>query len=163
MSTELDILKLIADNPHTSQRKISEYAGISLGQVNFLIKKFVKKGIIKLEGQSSKSIRYNLTPKGMALKGKLTLEYIKISYGAVISLTNKIRDLAEKYERMNKKIYIYGSQDEMMDICKLALGNRAEYINCNEGLFDIEADYIIFYWDGNNFTIPTTTAVNILQ
>jgi len=52
MINESDILQIVADNPQISQRKIAEKTGVSLGQVNFLIKKCVKKGFIKLEGQS---------------------------------------------------------------------------------------------------------------
>jgi DNA-binding Lrp family transcriptional regulator len=35
MTGELDILKIVAENPNISQRKIAEQTGISLGQVNF--------------------------------------------------------------------------------------------------------------------------------
>ena len=68
MTDELDILKIVADNPEISQRKIAEKTGISLGQVNFLLKKFAKKGLIKIEGQTTKSLKYNLTPKGLSEK-----------------------------------------------------------------------------------------------
>jgi DNA-binding Lrp family transcriptional regulator len=96
MPDDLDILKIVADNPQISQRRIAESTGISLGQVNFLIKKLVKKGLIKIEGQTPKSIKYNLTPKGMVEKASLTLEYIRISYKAVISLTDTIRKIADR-------------------------------------------------------------------
>ena len=165
MTEELDILKIVADNPAISQRKIAEKTGISLGQVNFLIKKCVKKGLIKIEGQTTKSIKYNLTPKGIAEKAMLTLEYVKISYGAVITLTEKIRSLADGYEAEGKKIYVYGSQDEMMEICKLALGDRAIYFTKITEAIALESDFIIFYWEENAQTIPElyeTKAVNIL-
>lgn len=147
MSEELDILKIVADNPNISQRKISEQTGISLGQVNFLIKKCVKKGLIKIEGQTSKSIKYNLTPKGITEKAKLTMQYIKISYGAVIALTDKIRALEEQYRVLGKKVYIFGSQDEMLEICKLALGDKVDYINSASELTLLKENDICFYWE----------------
>ena len=66
VSEEYDILNIVAENPFTSQRQIAQQAGISLGQVNFLMKKFATKGLIKIEGQTAKSLQYHLTPKGMA-------------------------------------------------------------------------------------------------
>ena len=160
MSEELDILKIIARNPAISQRKIAEQTGISLGQVNFLLKKFAKKGMLKIEGQTSKSIRYNLTPKGITEKTTLTMEYIKISYGAVIKLTDGIRALADQYENDGKKIYVFGEEDEMMEICKLALGNRAEYIRKSDGLERIISGSICMHWEDHE---PDKSAANDLQ
>ena len=157
MTDDLDILKIVADNPSISQRKIAERTGISLGQVNFLIKKFVKKGLIKIEGQSSKSLRYNLTPKGIAEKATLTLEYIKISYDAVSVLTDKIRCLVEVYDCKGEKIFVYGSNDEMMQIIKFVLNgnhitcNQWQNIDCNleEVEFINNGDgYVVFCWEG---------------
>ena len=147
MLEELDILKIVADNPEITQRKIAEKAGISLGQVNFLIKKCAKKGLIKIEGQTTKSIKYNLTPKGIVEKAALTMEYVKVSYKAVITLSDKIRVLAEEYENKGKKLYVYGADNEMMDICKLALADRAEYVYMSSGADKITAGSVCFYWE----------------
>ncbi|MDD4565838.1 MAG: winged helix-turn-helix transcriptional regulator [Eubacteriales bacterium] len=147
MNDELDILQIIAKNPSISQRKIAAQTGISLGQVNFLIKKCVKKGLIKIEGQTAKSIKYNLTPKGLAEKASLTKEYIKISYGAVIRVTDRIRSIVKQYESLRKKIYVYGPEDEMMEICKIALGDNAEYISMPSERDMIQADSVCLYWE----------------
>jgi len=151
MPEDLDILRIVADNPQVSQRKIAESTGISLGQVNFLIKKLVKKGLIKIEGQTPKSIRYNLTPKGIVEKAALTKEYIQASYKAVIALSDKIRALAEEYEKEGKKLYVLGADNEMMDICKLALADRAEYVYLPSGADKIKAGSVCLYWEGQDF------------
>ena len=170
MTEELDILRIVAGNPSISQRMIAMQTGISLGQVNFLIKKCAKKGLIKIEGQTSKSIRYNITPRGIAEKAALTLRYIKVSYGAVIILTDKIRELAKEYELDEKKIYVYGAQDEMMDICKLALGERATYLNKSTDLDEAKSiinfdNAIVLHWEDEPLKILGTKqskAVSIL-
>ena len=122
---ELDILRIVADNPTISQRKISEQTGISLGQVNFLIKKCAKKGLLKIEGQTAKSIRYNITPKGLAEKAELTAQYIKISYAAVIKLTEAMREIEEEYLAQGKEIYVTGEEDELMGIARIALRHES--------------------------------------
>jgi DNA-binding Lrp family transcriptional regulator len=121
MTEDLDILAIVADNPNISQRKIANQTGLSLGQVNFLIKKYVKKGLIKIEGQTAKSIKYNITPKGLAEKAALTAEYVKISYAAVIKLTDTMREIENKYLSEGKDIYVVGNEDELMQIARLAL------------------------------------------
>lgn len=175
MTEELDILKILEHNSSISQRKISEQTGISLGQVNFLIKKCVKKGLIKMEGQSSKSLKYNLTPKGLAEKASLTLEYVKISYGAVMVLTDKIRALAQDVVGEGKTVYLHGSNDEMMEIVKLALNTGhipwkpwQEETNLRKGrqIGKEEVKEVVLFWEADkkeqleNFCIE---AINILE
>ncbi len=162
---EHDILQIIAENPEISQRKIAEATGISLGQANFLMKKFLKIGLIKIEGQTSKSIKYNITPRGLSEKTRLTLRYMKISYEAVITLTDKIKELAKHYESEAKKIKVYGPPDEMMEICQLALGDRAIYYKGSSDPIILESHDVLFYWDEQLPELPgfdATKAVNIL-
>lgn len=121
MKEELDILKIVAENPSISQRKISAQTGISLGQVNFLIQKCAKKGLIKIEGQTAKSIRYNITPKGLAEKAEKTREYVKLSISAVLKITEKMKEMEALYEREGKKLYVVGDEDELMKLAKMAL------------------------------------------
>lgn len=121
MREELDILRIVAENPNISQRKISEQTGISLGQVNFLIRKCAKKGLIKIEGQTAKSIRYNITPKGITEKVEKTAEYIKVSCAAVIKLTETMKEIESKYMLEGKRLYVVGEDDELMQVAHLAL------------------------------------------
>jgi DNA-binding Lrp family transcriptional regulator len=137
MQEELDILKVVENNPTISQRKISQETGISLGQVNFLIKKCVKKGLIKIEGQTPKSIRYNITPKGLAEKADLTAQYIKLSYGAVIKLTQVMREIEEKYLAEGKELYVTGEDDELMQIAKLALRPDSFIPKCGDNVVSL--------------------------
>lgn len=120
---ELDILNIVAKDPFTSQRQIAKQAGISLGQVNFLMKKFVTKGLIKIEGQTAKSLQYHLTPSGMAAVAEKTLRYMKNSYIAVREMINSIAGIGREYQSEGYSIYISGSRDEMMELCILALND----------------------------------------
>lgn len=144
MREELDILKIVAENPSISQRKISEQAGISLGQVNILIQKCVKKGFIKIEGQTSKSIKYNITPKGLREKALKTAEYIKISYAAIIKLTETMRETETRYLAEGKELFVTGEEDELMQIARIAL--RPESFTPKKGSQVVElktSDFII--------------------
>ncbi|MDD4591987.1 MAG: winged helix-turn-helix transcriptional regulator [Parabacteroides sp.] len=159
---ELDILKVVAENPLTSQRMIAEKTGVSLGQVNFLMKKCVKKGLIKIEGQTPKSLRYNLTPKGMAEKAERTLQYIKVSYAAVKKLSSRISELGQMYKDRGHIIYLAGKQDEMMEICILALNDA--HIGYQVGIpADNVKNAVLFYWEPEMVDqYESYTCVNIL-
>ena len=120
---EFDILNIVANNPITSQRQIARQTGISLGQVNFLMKKFATKGLIKMEGQTQKSLQYHLTPKGMAAVADKTLRYMKASYTAVREMIGHIIEIGCNYTEEGYTIYVAGSEDEIMEICLLALND----------------------------------------
>ena len=118
---DVDIFSDVAHNPLTSQRKIARQTGISLGQVNFLMKKFATKGLIKMEGQTPKSLQYHLTPKGMAAVADKTLRYMKASYNTVREMIGHIIEIGCNYTEEGYTIYVTGSEDEIMEICLLAL------------------------------------------
>ena len=159
---EHDILQIIAENPEISQRKIAEATGISLGQANFLMKKFLKKGLIKIEGQSHKSLKYNLTPKGLKEKMELTLRYIQISYAAVLKLTDKISEIAADYKAKDSKIYILDQQDEMTEIVKIALDRISAHYQLISDVSKINAkeNHIVFLWEDQAY--PGIKTLNVL-
>lgn len=145
MNHELAILNIVAEDPTTSQRSIAVQTGISLGQVNFLLKKFVKIGLIKIEGQTPASLSYNLTPKGMAEKADKTLRYIKASYETVRTQVAYIEKLCEKYKAKGMQIYIVGHSEEMFEICKLACDQTATPFK--RGYPDQKDKAVVFCWE----------------
>lgn len=163
ISEELDILKIVAQNPITSQRKIAEQTGISLGQVNFLLKKFVKKGFLKIEGQTHKSLQYNLTPKGLAEKTEKTLHYIKTSYSVVQNLTARVKEIGGDYQDQGFHVYLNGSRDEMMELCEIAL--RDMKVDYRIGVPEKdEKQAVVFYWEADKAaSCAHCPAVNLLN
>lgn len=85
------------------------------------MKKFVAKGLIKLENQTSKSVQYHLTPKGMAALADRTLKYIRNSYSTVRRMTKEIIDIGKSLADEGYHIHIAGRNDEMMELAILAL------------------------------------------
>ena len=67
--------------PETTQRELAEALGFSLGKLNYCLKAFRSKGLIKIENfkKNPKKINYIyvLTPKGIAEKTKLTINFMK--------------------------------------------------------------------------------------
>jgi DNA-binding MarR family transcriptional regulator len=82
-------------------RDLSEKTGLSLGMVNILLKKFIKKGFVKLERLNSKTFRYILTPEGFKEKSKKTIEYMKIYYRRTLLIKQNIKKLYKHMEETN--------------------------------------------------------------
>ena len=78
----LTILRKIKIKPDTSQRALAKETGFSLGKLNYCLKALEQKGLLKIKNfqkQKDKAeyIKYFLTPKGIALRTKLTINFMK--------------------------------------------------------------------------------------
>ena len=76
-----DVLRKIQKNPKATQRELAEKLGFSLGKLNYCLKSLQKKGLVKLKNfqrQSDKMtyLRYIITPKGIAQRTKLTIDFM---------------------------------------------------------------------------------------
>ncbi len=78
---DLNILRKIHKNPDITQRRMANDLGLSLGKLNYCLVKLKEKGVIKINNfaKNPKKIKYIylLTPKGIALKTKLTINFMK--------------------------------------------------------------------------------------
>ena len=76
-----DLLRKIKERPAYTQRKLASELGFSLGKLNYCLKSLKKKGHIKLKNfQNNKNkinYAYILTPRGLAIKTKLTVNFMK--------------------------------------------------------------------------------------
>ena len=77
----LDLLRKLESNPEYTQRELSKEMGVSLGKVNYCIKKLTEKGWIKLtnfkQNPNKMGYAYLLTPRGIDEKAKLTISFLK--------------------------------------------------------------------------------------
>ena len=78
---QLDALRVLENNPQTTQRDLAELLGISLGATNYCLRALVEKGWIKIgnfqNNPSKLGYLYILTPLGIAAKAKLTSRFLK--------------------------------------------------------------------------------------
>ena len=76
-----NVLRKINRNPESSQRELAEELGFSLGKLNYCLKALKNKGLIKMKNFEKNPNKINyiyvLTPKGIAEKTKLTLNFMK--------------------------------------------------------------------------------------
>ena len=76
-----DLLRRIKKKPASTQRELASELGFSLGKLNYCLKSLKKKGHIKLKNfQNNKNkinYAYILTPRGIAIKAKLTVNFMK--------------------------------------------------------------------------------------
>ena len=79
---QFNVLRKVQKKPEASQRELAKDLGFSLGKLNYCIKALQKKGLIKIRNfQQQKNkfnyIQYVITPKGIAERTKLTINFMK--------------------------------------------------------------------------------------
>ena len=76
-----EVLRKIKTKPETTQRELADELGFSLGKLNYCLKALRAKGLIKIENFRTNPNKINyiyvLTPKGIAEKTKLTINFMK--------------------------------------------------------------------------------------
>ncbi|MBI5565820.1 MAG: winged helix-turn-helix transcriptional regulator [Chloroflexi bacterium] len=76
---ELRILQEIERNPATTQATLASQLGVAVGSVNFVIKRLIGKGYIHVKQLERRRLKYIITPKGIALRSKLTMDSLQYS------------------------------------------------------------------------------------
>ena len=103
----LDLLRKLEANPAYTQRELSHEMGVSLGKVNYCMKKLIEKGSIKLSNFSHNSNKvgyaYLLTPKGLEEKARLTFAFLKIKMEEYEMLKDEISLLKKDTEKLKSE------------------------------------------------------------
>ena len=92
-----EVLRKIDKNQKTSQRKLAEDLGFSLGKLNYCLKALQKKGLVKIRNFQKNPnkisyIQYVITPKGISVRTKLTLSFMKRKMREYDELKNELEN-----------------------------------------------------------------------
>ena len=104
-----DILK---QNPDATQRDIARVQGISLGMVNAVLNRIAGKGWVKLQHVNARSIRYALTPEGLAEIARRTADYMRRSFAEMRSYGNNIASRVQQAKENGcARVVLYGESN----------------------------------------------------
>jgi len=93
-----EVLRKIDKDPKASQRKMAEELNFSLGKLNYCLRALKKKGFVKIKNFQKNPnkvnyFQYVITPKGIAERTKLTINFMK----------RKMREYDELKNELNQK------------------------------------------------------------
>lgn len=78
---QFNVLRKIGLKPNSTQRRLAIELGFSLGKLNYCLKALREKGLIKIKNFKKNTNKigyaYILTPKGISIKTKITLNFMK--------------------------------------------------------------------------------------
>jgi DNA-binding MarR family transcriptional regulator len=116
---DLIILDHHDQDPDSTQASLADLLGVAVGTVNWHLKRLIEKGYLKARRIERRKLRYIITPEGIALRARLTVDYIQSNFnlyrlarGRAESCIHELRELG-----LNS-VQIIGSGD-VAEICRL--------------------------------------------
>lgn len=104
-----------------SQRELSSRLNLSLGLVNTFIKRLVSKGYFKVKNMPRNRVKYFLTPKGLARKSKLTVEYLQYSVNFYKDIKKLLVTKFKEMEHARMKSVMFFGAGEVAELAYLYL------------------------------------------
>ena len=125
---DLVLLEQIEHDPDITQASLADHLGVAVGTVNWHIKRLVSKGYVKVKRAQRKKLRYIITPKGVSLRARLTVEYIERSMRLYRNTRKRVGRLLDGlrlsgYEEVRLSGTLDGEND-LGDICRLTALER---------------------------------------
>jgi DNA-binding MarR family transcriptional regulator len=113
------LLEAIENNSDATQASLAAQLGVAVGSVNWYLKRLVRKGYVKVTHLQRRKLRYFVTPQGLALKARLTSQYLEASLRVYRELRQAARDaLAEVKASGYEAVHLDG-EDEPAEIFRL--------------------------------------------
>lgn len=89
---ELRALEEIERNPRISQRQLAGELGVALGVANACVQTLARKGLLKIRGDSNRSLSYHLTKEGVLRKAALAVEWTNNTIGDYVQAKASLRE-----------------------------------------------------------------------
>jgi DNA-binding MarR family transcriptional regulator len=118
-SRELALLENIERDPDVTQASLATQLGVAVGTVNWHIKRLIAKGYVKIKRAERKKLVYIITPEGIALRARLTVDYIEQQFLLYRNTRRRVGEQLELVRRAGfERVRVVGTGD-VADICKL--------------------------------------------
>jgi DNA-binding MarR family transcriptional regulator len=116
---DLTLLEQVESDPDVNQATLANQLGVAVGTVNWHLKRLVAKGYVKVQRAERKKLRYIITPEGIALRARLTMDYIERSFDLYRRTRARIKEHLDAIrESGHTRVRIVGEGD-VADICRL--------------------------------------------
>jgi len=116
---ELSLLEQIESDPDVTQASLATQLGVAVGTVNWHLKRLIEKGYVKVKRLERRKLRYIITPEGLALRARLTLDYVDRSFDLYRRTRQRVKEhLQQVRSNGYDQIRLIGEGD-VADVCRL--------------------------------------------
>ena len=116
---DLILLEHLDQNPDATQACLAIQLGVAVGTINWHLKRLIAKGYVKAGRAERRKLRYIITPEGLALRARLTLDFIQNSFRIYRLVRERSVEAVRALEQAGcSSIFIEGEGD-VAEICRL--------------------------------------------
>lgn len=116
---DLTILEQIEKDPEATQASLADQLGVAVGTVNWHLKRLIEKGYVKVRRAERRKLLYIITPEGLALRARLTMDYIQTSFRMYRLVRERMHEaLAQVREEGWEQVRLAG-QGDVAEVCRL--------------------------------------------
>jgi DNA-binding MarR family transcriptional regulator len=116
---DLILLDHIEQDPDVTQASLAAQLGVAVGTINWHLKRLIAKGYVKARRVERRKLRYIITPEGLSLRARLTVDFIQNSFRMYRLVRERSIDALQQIEEAGySRIFIEGEGD-VADICRL--------------------------------------------
>jgi DNA-binding MarR family transcriptional regulator len=121
---EIHLLDQIERDPDVTQASLATQLGVAVGTVNWHLKRLIAKGYVKIKRAERRKLRYIITPEGIALRARLTVDYVEQSMLLYRRVRSRVRELLIEaklagYTQIWLDVDVEKNGADIADICRL--------------------------------------------
>jgi DNA-binding MarR family transcriptional regulator len=129
----LEILEVIENQSHVTQRHLADRLGVALGLANSYLKRCIRKGLIKVQQAPANRYLYYITPKGFAEKSRLTARYLSASFDFYRHAGNSLNEIYRNCHKNGWQRILFCGISELAEIAVIrAVEHNIQIV----GIFD---------------------------
>lgn len=154
IQTELDLIAALEKGEVVSQSALSKRLSVSVGLVNALLRRVIRKGLVKARKAPLGRWAYYLTPKGLAEKSRLVAKYLEASLGFFRRAREEYGQIFVALRRAGVDRVVLVGRGELAEIALLAAREHEVPI---VGLLDSEMN------EGSFFGMPVLRSLEDVE
>jgi DNA-binding MarR family transcriptional regulator len=121
---EIHLLDQIERDPNVTQASLATQLGVAVGTVNWHLKRLIAKGYVKIKRAERRKLRYIITPEGIALRARLTIDYVEQSMLLYHRMRVRVRKLLVDAKQAGySQVWLDAGEEnngaDIADICRL--------------------------------------------
>lgn len=121
---ELALLENIERDPDVNQVTLAVQLGVAVGTVNWHLKRLIAKGYVKIKRAERKKLRYIITPDGIALRTRLTMNYIEQQFALYRNTRARVLEHLNTIQHAGYAQARLVGEGEIAEICQLSCLER---------------------------------------
>ena len=149
---ELTLLEQIERDPDVTQASLATQLGVAVGTVNWHIKRLIEKGALKVKRAERKKLRYIITPEGIALRARFTVDYIEHSFDLYRRTRQRVKRHLTKVKQAGRDSVRLIGEGDVADICRLScLEQNIEIVPDGDApTLEVKGLKVLLHMENNN-------------